>query len=118
MILAHAEAEWEDKTVFVGWVLDVVGRTVCRCEGMSPSNSLPILNIDGNTLTSTVACANYLSYKYDLHHDDPKEAWKIDSVLDLCSEYINSYIAKVAQKQAAEGEAWWNANKAVKLGAL
>lgn len=118
MCLAQSGATWKSKTVLLGWLCDVIGRKCCCCPGMSPTKSLPMLQIDGKVLTSTIACCNYLAKKFDMHHEDPHEAWKIDSAMDLCTEYLNKYVAMVATGKPDKAEEWWKENKVLKLGTL
>ena len=99
LVLAHSGVAWENKKVTIGWLCDMIGRKCCGCIGMSPSNTLPMLQIDGHKLTGSVAIVNYLGKKFNLHHDDPYQAWIIDAVIDNITDFVDNYAVEIFMKR-------------------
>ena len=63
-IFHHTETEFTDHVIqFSEW-------GAMKAANFSPGGSLPVLEIDGHTLSNSIACATYLASKTDIFPED------------------------------------------------
>lgn len=51
---------------------------------------VPVLHIDGHSLSSSMSILRYLARKHKMHPTDPYDLWRVDS---MCDHYLDLEIA-------------------------
>ena len=85
---------------------------------LSPTGLLPVLEIDGNKLTSSIACASYIARKAGIYPTDPYAVWGTLAIIDHIEDFIAQYVGKLITNNQAGAVSWWNKAKKLKLGIM
>merc|ERR1711915_292409 len=98
LLLAYAGAKYEDKRIPAPWG-DMAPWTALKPN--TPWGQLPILEIDGEVIGQSMACARFLARKYNLAGQTSMEMAQVDEIVDVIQDLLNAWYSLYHTKDAA-----------------
>ena len=74
----------------------------------SPNGNLPLLTVNGKVMPQTFAIMRYLGTKYGLQPTDAEECYRVDEVIETCTDVLNTYIKSFEMFMRPEKFGWEN----------
>lgn len=62
-----------------------------KSAGVLEFGQLPMLEVDGKHLVQSWAILRFLGRQHGYYPTDPETAWRVDSTIDACEDYLNTY---------------------------
>jgi len=78
-----------------------------KSQGLLEFGQVPLLEVDGKKLVQSWAILRFLGRQHGYYPSEPETAWRIDSTIDACEDYLNSYFKFQFEKDEEKKKALW-----------
>jgi glutathione S-transferase len=79
-----------------------------KAAGLLEFGQVPMLEVDGKHLVQSWAILRYLGRQHGYYPQDAEVAWRIDSTIDACEDYLNNYFKFQFEKDEEKKKALWD----------